>query len=138
MGKVTPIWISILLIFLVLSGVVWVVITPTDPEPFTNKPVQTIEVKFLQERSTHISLGRDAEMRLAVPAEGPNHSTIPVVCPRGFNPDPAKTYTVDGFRMTDETGRFARYPIWILRNKTEDIVQLVKPLPNIGEFIVKK
>lgn len=133
----TPKWASTILILVALAGVVWVATEPTSPEPFTNQPVQTIEVKFNQERTTRISLGRDAEMRLAVLAEGPQ-SAVSVVCPRGFNPDPKKAYTVDGFGMTDETGRSTRQPIWILRNKTEDVVQLVEPLPNVGQFVFKK
>lgn len=133
-----PNWANAVLISLVLLGVIWVVTAPTEPKPFTNKPVQSIEVKFLEERATRINLGRDSEMRLAVFAEGPKRAAIPVVCPRGFRPDPSKSYTVDGFGMTDETGRLIPSPVWILRNKTEDVVAITQQIPNVGEFVVKK
>ena len=107
--------VYLVLIFLVGLAVYWV-IRPQEPEELNNKPSQTLEVKFVEKRALRVSLGQDAEMRLAIFAEGPTRRMgIPVVCPRGFSPDPDKAYVVDAYNLRDEDGNIAAHPVWILR-----------------------
>lgn len=106
--------VYLILIFLVGLTVYWVIL-PQEPKPLDDKPSDTAEIKFAEKRAIRISLGADAEMRLAFSAKGPHQPAISVVCPRGFTPESGKSYYADRYVLRDEDGKTAINSVWILR-----------------------
>lgn len=102
------------LALLAASVFIMFVIWPREPKPLDDTPSKTVDVKFVEKRSLRLSLGREAEMRLAIIVKGPTQPAISVVCPREFVPESGKQYAVNGYELRDEDGKTATNMIWIL------------------------
>ena len=99
---------------LAASVFIMFVIWPREPRPLDDKPSKTVEVKFVEKRSTRMSLGRDSEMRLALIVKGTTQPAISVVCPKKFVHEADKLYSVNGYELRDEDGKTSTDMTWVL------------------------
>jgi hypothetical protein len=137
MKRLTPLSLIIVALACIVSAVIGfsAIATASGENPmqiFSGTDDQSVaEVWFPKDGMTNAQIGGGAKVRLATIIG--SERAIAVACPAGFEPDEARTYIAEPYRLETVDGRYTP-TTWVLRHAEF----LVPTAPNVGQFIIEK